>query len=311
VLPGAPPLGGHVLSHDQVEAVLMRRAGFEVRVLPEEDGSWEENPPTLLEFIRRDLRWCQGNMQYWRLLAMPGLKPVSRCQLMLAILMYLGAPGWLSFMALTLGRSNFAEPGFVLFRSDSAVSLFAVMMAMTFAPKIATIIDVYSSASLRRAFGGGVRFFFGIVTETLFSVLLSPVIAIAHTVFLGSLLFGRTVGWTAQQRDDHAVPFGFAARKLWLQTAVGFFLPAWFATRMPGALWISLPFWGGLLAAIPFAMLTGLPRLGIGLVRLGLCAIPEDTVPPAALRDLHLPALAHGARGPIAVMAPERAGVES
>jgi membrane glycosyltransferase len=311
VLPGSSPLGGHILSHDQVEAVLMRRAGFQVRVLPEEDGSWEENPPTLLEFIRRDLRWCQGNMQYWRLLAMPGLKPVSRCQLMFAILMYLGAPGWLSLTALTLVRSNFAEPGFVLFRSDTAVSLFAIIMGMTFAPKIATIIDVYVRTSLRRAFGGGIRFFFGIVTETVFSMMLSPVMAVAHTLFLGGLLLGRTVGWTAQQRDDHAVPFGFAARKLWLQTAIGFGLLLWFATCMAGALWISLPFWGGLLAAIPFAMLTGFPLFGLALVRLGLCAIPEDTVPPPTLRELHLPALAHRASAPIQVMAPERAGAEN
>ena len=81
VLPGKPPLGGHVLSHDQLEAVLMRRAGYEVRVLPDEEGSWEENPPTLLEFIRRDLRWCQGNMQYFHFLTLPGLLPVSRCQI--------------------------------------------------------------------------------------------------------------------------------------------------------------------------------------------------------------------------------------
>ena len=73
LLPGKPPLGGHVLSHDQVEATLMRRAGYEVRVLPEEVGSWEENPPTMLEFTRRDVRWCQGNMQYFKLLDLPGL----------------------------------------------------------------------------------------------------------------------------------------------------------------------------------------------------------------------------------------------
>jgi membrane glycosyltransferase len=72
-LPGDGPLAGHVLSHDQIEAVLMRRAGYEVRVLPEENLGWEENPPTLMEFIRRDLRWCQGNMQYWRFLFLPGL----------------------------------------------------------------------------------------------------------------------------------------------------------------------------------------------------------------------------------------------
>jgi len=100
VLPGKPPLGGHVLSHDQVEATLMRRAGYEVRVLPFECGSWEENPPTLLEFIRRDVRWCQGNMQYLKLLDMPGLHPMSRFQLIWAILMFLGIPAWTLMIAL-------------------------------------------------------------------------------------------------------------------------------------------------------------------------------------------------------------------
>jgi membrane glycosyltransferase len=94
ILPGKPPLGGHVLSHDQVEAALMRRAGYEARVLPIECGSWEENPPTALEFVRRDVRWCQGNMQYWRLLDLPGLLFMSRFQLAWAILMFLGVPAW-------------------------------------------------------------------------------------------------------------------------------------------------------------------------------------------------------------------------
>ena len=84
VLAGGALVKGHVLSHDQVEAVLMRRAGYEVRVLAEEGSSFEQNPPTLVEFIRRDLRWCQGNMQYWHFLRMPGLRPVSRYQLVFA-----------------------------------------------------------------------------------------------------------------------------------------------------------------------------------------------------------------------------------
>ena len=90
----------HILSHDQIEAALMRAAGYSVRVLPEEGLGWEENPPTLLEFIRRDLRWCQGNMQYWRFLALPGLKPVSRYQLGLAILMFIGSPAWIGMLVL-------------------------------------------------------------------------------------------------------------------------------------------------------------------------------------------------------------------
>ena len=100
LLPGNGPLSGHVLSHDQIEAALMRRAGYEVRVLPVDGVSWEENPPTLMEFSRRDLRWCQGNMQYWQLLTLPGLKPVSRFQLVFAIWMYLGSPAWMAMTAI-------------------------------------------------------------------------------------------------------------------------------------------------------------------------------------------------------------------
>jgi membrane glycosyltransferase len=311
VLPGRPPLGGHVLSHDQVEAVLMRRAGFEVRVLPEEDGSWEENPPTLLEFIRRDLRWCQGNMQYWRLLALPGLRLISRCQLVLAIVMYLGSPGWLAFMVLAFARARLAEPGFVLFRSDSVVSLFAIMMTMTFAAKIASIVDVLTRAKSRQAFGGAIRFLAGALTETVFSMLLSPMMAVAETVFLGSLLCGRTVGWTAQQRDDHGVPLSLAARKLWPQTLMGIIFLISFAGAAPIFFYYSLPIWGALLGAIPFAMVTAHAAVGNGLVRLGLCAIPEERSAPETLCQLHLPALdCISSRGQRTVMTPEEAGAE-
>ena len=90
---GAPNM---ILSHDLVEALLMRRADFEVRIYPQEDHSWEENPQTLTEYIRRDLRWCEGNLQYFHLLSLPKLKLLSRFQLLLAIFMFVGAPAWIS-----------------------------------------------------------------------------------------------------------------------------------------------------------------------------------------------------------------------
>ena len=112
ILPGNGVLGGHVLSHDQIEAALMRRAGYAVRVLPDEELGWEENPPTLPEFIRRDLRWCQGNMQYWRFLFLPGLKLVSRYQLAFAILMFLGSPAWMGLLVLgTIAAVMAKTPG--------------------------------------------------------------------------------------------------------------------------------------------------------------------------------------------------------
>ena len=122
VLPKGALIDGHILSHDQVEAVLMRRAGYEVRVLPEEGASCEQNPPTLIEFIRRDLRWCQGNMQYWHFLVMPGLKWVSRYQLAFALLMFLGSPGWIGLLVFGSIAVAFAGPGEAFIRPDAGLA---------------------------------------------------------------------------------------------------------------------------------------------------------------------------------------------
>ena len=189
----------------------MRRAGYDVRVLPEEDLGWEENPPTLIEFIRRDLRWCQGNMQYWRFLSLPGLKFVSRYQLAFAILMFLGSPAWIGLLVLgTLSVALAATPADFI-RADAGLALFALVLVMWFAPKIATAIDVLLRPRLRRAFGGSARFLANFVVETVFSILLWPIMWFGHTMFLSGLLFGREIGWIGQMRDDHAVPLGAGA----------------------------------------------------------------------------------------------------
>ncbi|MEJ8810523.1 glucans biosynthesis glucosyltransferase MdoH [Variovorax ureilyticus] len=268
-LPGPPPLGGPVLSHDQLEAVLMRRAGYEVRVLPDEDGSWEENPPNLLEFIRRDLRWCQGNMQYLQLLAIPGLRPVSRCQLLLAIAMYLGAPAWLAFMVLGLWRE---QP----FRSELGLALFLMMLGMSVAPKLATLVDVLLRGPLRRAYGGAPRIACGFALDFGFWVLTAPVVAVATTGFLLGLPFGRRVGWVAQQREVRRIDWQVALRSLWPQTALGLVLAGAVLARMPGALWFWSPILVALIGSIPFAWLSAHPAVGRWLVRWGLCRIPEE-----------------------------------
>jgi len=293
LLPGRPPLGGHILSHDQVEAVLMRRAGFEVRVIPEERQSFEQNPPTLLEFIRRDLRWCQGNMQYWRLLNLPNLYPVSRVQLFLAIQMYLGSPAWIGF--LVLGALRGAVPALPPMRFDPVIGplLFVIIMVMTFVPKIATALDVLARPRLRRGFGGGLRFLFNLFGETIFSSLLAPLMALAHTIFMGGLLFGRTIGWTAQRRGDHAVKLGDAVRRLWPQTLFGAVI-AWLAWR-GGYFAVSLPVTLGLVFAIPLAIATASPAIGRLFMRAGLGRIPEETAPPPILLRAGLPALRRAA----------------
>jgi FkbM family methyltransferase len=280
-----------VLSHDQVEAVLMRRAGYEVRVLAEEGGSFEQNPPTLIEFIRRDLRWCQGNMQYWHFLAMRGLRPVSRYQLGFAILMFLGSPAWMGLLVLgTAAVALGGSPG-AFIRPDAGLTLFVIVLIMWFAPNIATAIDVLARPQLRRAFGGGLRFTLSAVAQTIFVLLLLPIMWFGHTLFLARLLLGRSVGWTVQARDDHEVPWWLAARQLWPQTVLGLWTMSVLALTVPAAIPYALFIAGGLLLAIPFAVLTAAPRLGRALVRVGFCRLPEETAPPAELAALGLPAI--------------------
>ena len=309
VLDGKGALGGHVLSHDQIEAVLMRRAGYEVRVLPDEAvGGWEENPPTLIEFIRRDLRWCQGNMQYWRFLFLPGLKLVSRYQLAFALLMFIGSPAWMGLLVLgTLAVAAAPTPADFI-RPDYGMALFVIVLIMWFAPKIATVIDVLSRTPARRAFGGAGRFLAGVAAETVFFILLSPIMWFGHTLFIAGLFFGRAIGWVGQSRDDHAVPWAMACRQFWPQTALGAASIATLAFAAPAAIPYALFIAAGLLLAIPLAVVTAAPAVGAVLVRTGLGRLPEESDPPAALRALRLPAIEAASGAPVAVAALDSGG---
>lgn len=292
-IPGTGPLSGPILSHDQVEAVLMRKAGYDVRVLPQEGGSFEENPPHLLEFIRRDLRWCQGNLQYRRLIAMPGLKPVSRAQLVLAMLMFMGSPAWVGFMVCVavLGLTSADQSSF---RADTGAALFLTIMTMVFAPKLATVADILARSDLRRSFGGSLRIVVSTVAEIVYAAMLAPIMAVAHSLFMGGLLFGKTIGWGAQARGVESLPFLLAAKKLWPQTLFGVLATLWVTSQPFHLVWPIVPIAIGPLFAIPFAVALSTRTLGIAGLKSTLWRIPEETVPPAELRGLDLAALAEG-----------------
>jgi len=292
MLPEGGVLGGHVLSHDQIEAALMRRAGYDVRVLPEEDLGWEENPPTLIEFIRRDQRWCQGTLQYGFFLFKPGLKFVSRFQLAFAMLMFLGSPAWIGLLVVgTLAVALSPSPGEFI-DAEMGYWLLFIILVMWFAPKIATVIDVLTRAELRRAFGGTARFLASVVTETVFFILLSPIMWLCHTLFLAGLPFGRVIGWIGQVRDDHTVPWSVAFRQLWPHTLLGVVCLAILALTHPAALPYAFLIAGGPALAIPLAVITAIPAVGTALARIGIGRLPEETAPPRALAALSLPALA-------------------
>jgi membrane glycosyltransferase len=282
---------GHVLSHDQIEAVLMRRAGYGVRVLAGEGSSFEQNPPTLVEFIRRDLRWCQGNMQYWHFLRMPGLPFLSRYQLAFAILMFLGSPAWMGLLLVASAAVALGPTPADFMRWDAGIVILVLVLAMWFAPNIATVIDVLTRAKLRHLFGGGVRFSASFMVTIIFVVLLAPIMWASHTLFLIRLLFGRTVGWGAQARHDHEVPWSLACRQFWPQTLIGLAPVVLLALAAPSAIPYALLIAAGPLLSIPLAVVTAWPALGRALIAVGLDRLPEETLPPPELRALKLPAI--------------------
>ncbi|MCK0207972.1 glucans biosynthesis glucosyltransferase MdoH [Starkeya koreensis] len=286
VLPGTGPLDGHILSHDQIEAALMRRAGYEVRVLPEEMESFEENPPHLTEFTRRDLRWCQGNMQYWRLLALPGLLPMSRFQIAWAILMYLGACAWIAFMAVAALKVFDVELRDEPFPAGLGLALFVATFLMSLTPKLAGLADVLLRREERRRYGGSRALLRGAALEFAFGVLLGPAVAFRVALFLIGLGFGRTVTWDAQARDAVRLSWRTALAGLWPQFLFGAGLASLLALFAPAAIGWAAPALAGLLGAAPFAVLTAEPAFGRWMVRHGLCAMPEESALPDSLAAL-------------------------
>jgi membrane glycosyltransferase len=284
ILPGKPPLGGHILSHDQVEATFMRRAGYECRVLPLEMGSYEENPPTILDFTKRDTRWCQGNMQYWPLISTPGLKPMSRFQLAWAILMFLGTPAWTLFIALSAIKPFMADAP--VFPAASAIALYLVYLGMYLSPKIAGFIDILASGSESARYGGRLKFLAGAVTELVFSFLLGAVATFRITIFMIGMLFGRTVTWNGQARDAYGLPWALAFQGLWPQLAFGIVVMLVSYIGAPGLFWWGLPMTLGYVLAMALAVFTADPAMGATFARWQLCGIPEEFKEPEELAAL-------------------------
>ncbi len=282
----ALPGGRHILSHDQVEAVVLSSAGWGVRVLPDEDGSWESNPPALPEFLRRELRWLAGNMQYQHLLRLPDLRAMGRWQLVQAMLLFVGAPLYVLFLLAAAAAA--ATDGVSAFPAAPALALTAAWLGALYAPKLLGYAEVALSPDKRVRYGGLARFAGGAAAEFGFTLLLDAVSVAAKTGAMLRLAFGARHGWTSQNRSDRGVTWGEAARLLWPQTGLGVLVFAGFAgAGWTATLW-ALPLAGGLLAAIPLCVLTADPRFGRWLRDRQIAAIPEEhpfgpSVPVAGL----------------------------
>ncbi|MCB4768582.1 glucans biosynthesis glucosyltransferase MdoH [Ancylobacter sp. Lp-2] len=292
-LTGRKPFGGHILSHDFVEAALIRRGGWSVNMVPWLEGSYEEGPPSLTDLAVRDRRWCQGNLQHAAVLTARGLNPLSRLHMLVGIGSYATAPLWLVMLLaglFTALQARFVPPDyfpseFSLFPSWPAQDpiraawVFVGTMGVLLVPKLIAYALMLFRPSLRRGFGGGFRALSGLLAETLIAGLLAPVTMLAQSAAVVSILAGRDGGWQPQRRDDGSV----GAR----QTLIHFLPHTLFGLVLAGAaIAISLPlfFWMspvvlGLVLAVPLVLWTGAARPLLA----GVLRTPEESAPPAVL----------------------------
>ena len=310
-LKGKPPFGGHVLSHDFVEAALIRRAGWSVYMLPELRGSYEESPPSLIDLAVRDRRWCQGNLQHSRIIGARGLKLATRQHFATGIMAYLASPFWLAQLvvgiALTLQASYirpeyFAQefalyPAWPRFDPERALWLFALTMGILLAPKLFGLLLMVFDGAKRRACGGTIRLVLSFLIEIVLSALVAPVQMLIQSGSVFQILVGGDTGWNPQRRDDGSIPIRDIIRRHRWHTLLGILAGvSAFSISTSLFLWMS-PTILGLLLAIPLSWLSGSLAAGLALKRLGLLVTPEEAGAPAIVTEANALQIENGARG--------------
>ena len=304
VLPGRPPLGGPLLSHDFVEAALMAKSGWGVWFVPSLSGSYEEVPPTLIDDLKRDRRWAQGNLQHLRLLAGEGLRSAHRFLFINGAMSFLAAPLWGLFLILgALGSLHWATTA-----SDGSITsfdwgwladpmpfwLFGVTAVLLLSPKFMAVLWVVRQRGQKENFGGLFCLVASMFFESIFSILMAPIRMVFHSQFVIQTLMGRGVRWGTQVRGDQETSWADAFRYFGWCSVLGLslaallypFLGAWHFA------WL-VPILGGLTAAVPLAAWTSRPALGRWARRHRLFVIPEEVHVPQELQTLGVDSVAY------------------
>ncbi len=299
-LRGRPPFGGHILSHDFVEAAMLRRAGWRSHMLPLLGGSYEESPPSLIDHALRDRRWCQGNLQHMALLGARGLHPLSRFHLLTGIMSYLASPLWFAFIVVGMAAALQAEfllpvyffpartpyPVWQIIDPELSLRLFSGTMLVLLAPKWFGWLAMACRRGVAAGFGGRARAAFSVFAETLFSALVAPVQMLFQSRFVIDVLRGRDSGWTTQTRDDRGLPFSVCWERHRHHMTAGLILGAAAYAVYPALLIWMVPALLGMVIAAPVSYVGARAAAGKWARRLGLFLIPEEVHPTAMLASL-------------------------
>jgi len=296
-LPGKEPFGGKILSHDFVEAALMVSQGWEVWLAWDIEGTYEEAPPTLVDHLIRDRRWCQGNLQHMWLIFARNLPFSVRMHLFMGIMAYLGSPVWFLFLVVgtwlawerersdlsALPFESFVDRWLHIGRSEQSIILTAFVFTLLFLPKILAVTGAVLVPRIRRSFGGFFPLVSGLFVETIVSILLAPCIMASHTMMVASIFLGRAVGWGSQNRETDGTAWADAFRVHLFPTLLGI---GWtfvaFQISPTFAAWMS-PILLGLVLSVPVSVITSRTRYGKALRRRNILATPEELVPPSVI----------------------------
>jgi len=295
-LAGTGNLSGEILSHDFVEAALMRRAGWKVWIVFDLPGSYEEMPPNLIDELKRDRRWCQGNLMNFRLALLKGLHPAHRVVFMTGVMAYLSAPLWFLFLVLsttllavhTLSVPEYFVEPYQLFpqwpewRPEWALQLVGATAFLLFVPKI--LAALLLSGRQAKSYGGRGALWSSVLLEMLLSALLAPIRMLFHTRFVVLALTGLKLTWRSPPRGDAETTWGMAVRHHGLQTLVGVVWTTFVAWLNPLFLGWVMPVAGALIVSIPLSVYTSRVSLGRRARRAGLFLIPEEVHPPREIR---------------------------
>jgi len=296
-LPGRKPFGGHIMSHDFVEAALLRRAGWQVWMVPWLGGSYEETPPTLIDHAKRDRRWCQGNLQHMRVLPAGGLHPISRLHMFMGIMSYLASPLWLSFLATGIAfvAWKMAHPPVYFppyltlfplwpkFDGSVAIGLAILVLGMLLLPRLLGVVFALAARRRRIGYGGALRLTGSFLFELTLSALMAPILMLLQSGFVISILGGRSAAWRTQRRDGEAIGWAEACIRLGWQSLLGIGLTVLVMHAAPELIWWLVPLLAGLVLAVPLVVLTTSGTLSRPSARIGLLWTPEETEPPHML----------------------------
>jgi membrane glycosyltransferase len=295
--PGRAPFGGEILSHDVVEAALIRRAGYKVYITAELEGSYEEAPANLIEYAKRDRRWCQGNLQHIPLIFARGFHPINRLQLSLGVAAYLIAPFWFLYILLSLAnaaaeqlhvvsyfsRSHALAPDWPVDASVRALPILGAVMGMLFLPRALAMLLTVTNGERRRLHGGLNGILNSATVETLLSTAFAPLLMIFQTKAVVEIFAGLDAGWPPATREEGNVPWLSAISSHALHMLVGASLITAAVELAPDLILWILPVSLPLILAPALAVLSGSTMVGNLLRSMGILVTPEEADPPSLI----------------------------